>query len=436
VGNARNRQEHTGRTTRPRSGIVAPSGNSTLARSSRLTNADALRILWYSNAPFVPTGYGTQTAQAVPRLIKEGHEVAIHAMYGLEGVSSNWNGIKMYPRGMAPYSDDVMVAHWMDWANGNKNLNPLLMTLFDVWPLKSESLKLVNNIASWVPIDHAPCPVDVVEWCKRPNVKPIAMSLFGQKMLNNADVECFYAPHGIESVFSPTTKFANGDKQFTGRELMGIPDDKFVVMMNAANKGASPSRKSFSENLLAFGIFAQDKPDAMLYLHTEKDGAMGGVNLVHLLHACGIRETQYKFVDQYAYRTGFPQQAVATMYAAADVLLSASMGEGFGLAVIEAQACGTRVIVSDFTAQPELVGSGWAVEVQPFWDNHQRSWFCTPQVGSIVDALRHAYDAPRGVDEVAVDFASQYNADTVWDAYWKPVMKELSTWCQSSSSPS
>ena len=205
MGNVRNRQQHTGRTTRPRSTDSVASGNSTFTRASRPTNGDALRILWYSNAPFVPTGYGTQTAQAVPRLIKEGHEVAIHAMYGLEGVSSNWNGIKMYPRGMAPYSDDVMVAHWMDWANGNKNLKPLMMTLFDVWPLKSESLKLVNNIASWVPIDHAPCPVDVIEWCKRPNVKPIAMSLFGQKMLNNVDVECFYAPHGIESVFNPTT---------------------------------------------------------------------------------------------------------------------------------------------------------------------------------------------------------------------------------------
>jgi glycosyltransferase involved in cell wall biosynthesis len=358
-------------------------------------------------------------------------------MYGLEGVTSNWNGIKMYPRGMAPYSDDVMVAHGMDWSNGNPELPSLLMTLFDVWPLKSKSLDMVANIASWVPIDHAPCPADVVEWCARPNVKPIAMSRFGEKMLNDADVECFYVPHGIELIFNPDTKFVNGDKTFTGRQLMGdVPDDKFVVMMNAANKGASPSRKSFAENMLAFGIFAQDKPDALLYLHTEKDGAMGGVNLIHLLAACGIREDQYKIVDQYAYRTGFPQQALASMYAAADVLLSASMGEGFGLAVIEAQACGTRVIVSDFSAQPELVGSGWAVEVQPFWDNAQRSWFCTPQVGSIVDALRHAYDAPRGVDQVAVDFAQAYNADAVWEAHWKPVMKGLAEWCRASSSPS
>jgi hypothetical protein len=357
-------------------------------------------------------------------------------MYGLEGVSSNWNGIKMYPRGMAPYSDDVLVAHGMDWANGNPKLPSLIMTLFDVWPLKSKSLDMVKNIASWVPIDHAPCPADVVDWCKKPNVKPIAMSRFGEQMLNDADVECFYAPHGIESVFNPESKMVNGGRTFTGRELMGIPDDKFVVMMNAANKGASPSRKSFAENLLAFGIFAQDKPDAILYLHTEKDGAMGGVNLDHLLHACGIREDQYKIVDQYAYRTGFPQQALASMYADADVLLSASMGEGFGLAVIEAQACGTRVIVSDFTAQPELVGSGWAVEVQPFWDAHQRSWFCIPQVGSIVDALKHAYESPRGVDQVAVDFAQAYNADAVWEAHWKPVMKGLAEWCRASSSPS
>jgi hypothetical protein len=436
VKNAGNNPKHNGRTTTPRSRAVVTSGDSSLAGSGRPTNADSLRILWYSNAPFVPTGYGTQTAQAVTRLIKEGHEVAIHAMYGLEGVSSNWNGIKMYPRGMAPYSDDVLVAHGMDWANGNPKLPSLIMTLFDVWPLKSKSLDMVKNIASWVPIDHAPCPSDVVDWCKKPNVKPIAMSLFGQKMLNDADVECFYAPHGIESVFNPESKMVNGGRTFTGRELMGIPEDKFVVMMNAANKGASPSRKSFAENLLAFGIFAQDKPDAILYLHTEKDGAMGGVNLEHLLHACGIREDQYKIVDQYAYRTGFPQQALASMYADADVLLSASMGEGFGLAVIEAQACGTRVIVSDFTAQPELVGSGWAVEVQPFWDAHQRSWFCIPQVGSIVDALRHAYDAPRGVDKVAVDFAQAYNADAVWEAHWKPVMKGLAEWCRASSSPS
>ncbi len=138
--NARNRQEHSGRVTRPRSGDIAPKGNSALARASRPSTSESLRILWYSNAPFAPTGYGTQTAQVVQRLIKEKHEVAIHAMYGIEGMASMWNGIKLYPRGMSPYSDDVLVAHWMDWANGNLDIPAMLMTLFDVWVLKSARL--------------------------------------------------------------------------------------------------------------------------------------------------------------------------------------------------------------------------------------------------------------------------------------------------------
>ena len=134
-----------------------------------------------------------------------------------------------------------------------------------------------------------------------------------------------YAPHAFEDVFVPTHKLNNGRGEFTGRQLMEVDEDRFVVMMNAANKGQNPSRKSFGENILAFAIFAQERPDALLYLHTERDGAMGGINLVHLLEACGVKKEQYKIVDPYAYRTGFPQQALAALYTASDVLLACSM---------------------------------------------------------------------------------------------------------------
>lgn len=432
MGNARRNKKHTDRPARPGSRVSAQSGHRPTAGGGRPANPDALRVLWYSNAPFTNTGYGQQTAQIIPRLLQDQHEVAIHAMYGLEGSTSMWNGVKLYPRGLAPYSDDIMVAHWMDWANGNRALPPILMTLFDVWVFKSATFDQVPNIASWVPIDHAPVPPDVLAWLDRKNVMPIAMSKFGSRMLDKAGVKHEYAPHGIESTFKPTTHYSNGRLQATGRELMGIDDDKFVVMMNAANKGVNPSRKAFAENMLAFGIFAQTHPEAVLYLHTEANGSMGGISLLHLAEACGIRPEQMKIVDQYAYRAGFPQEALAAMYTASDVLLSCSMGEGFGLAVIEAQACGTRVIVSDFTAQPELVGSGWTVEVQPFWDAAQRSWFCTPHVPSIVDALKRAYEAPRGTDETAVGFASQYQSDAVYEASWRPIMANLATWCRSS----
>jgi len=431
VGNS-NSKRHTSGDARSVGGEISPSGRSALLGNIRPTNPDRLRVVWYSNAPWAATGYGQQTAQVIQRLAKEDHQVAVHAMYGLAGSVSTWNGFKMYPQGLATYSDDVVVAHTMEWASQDLSTPTLLMTLFDVWVLKSDSLKELKNIASWVPIDHQPAPPDVLEWCARENVKPIAMSKFGSRMLNIAGIDHLYVPHAIEPVFKPTETVALADGgKMTGRKFMGWEEDRFVISMVATNKGSQPARKAWAENLLAYSIFAKDHPDAVLYLYTEPMGAMSGINLIQLLDACGVSSDKYKIVDQYAYRHGMPQNLMAAMYTASDVLLACSMGEGFGIPVIEAQACGCRVIVSNFTAQPELVGDGWTVEGQPWWDAAQKSWFFTPSVPDIVNALKSAYDAPRGRSEQAITHARGYGADTVFEQHWKPTMKELSAWCRS-----
>ena len=108
-----------------------------------------------------------------------------------------------------------------------------------------------------------------------------------------------------------------------------------------------------------------------------------------------------------------------------DVLVQPSRGEGFGIPLVEAQACGTRAVVSNATAQPELLGHGWAVDVQPQWDEAQKAWWFTPQVGSIVDALEAAYAEGRVRSQKAIDFAAQYDADKVFDQYWRPALEVL-----------
>ena len=409
-------------------------GRGSLVGGVSRRTSDAVRALWFSNAPWAGTGYGQQTQQAVQRLVKEGHEIAIHAMYGLEGSTSTWNGIKIYPRGLNPYSDDIIVAHWMEWTQSTK-LPKLLMTLFDVWVLKAPNLDKVPNIASWVPIDHAPIPPDVLAWCKRPNVLPIAMSKFGKTELDRAGVRNVYVPHGIESDYKPSPFVKdNAGKQISGRQIMGYEDGQFVVMMTAANKGVHPPRKAFAENFMAFSMFASRHPDAVLYMHSEASGSMGGLDLNALAEVCGIPKDRIKWADPYLYRNGLPIHAMATLYTAADVLLAASMGEGFGIPVIEAQACGTPVIVSNFTAQPELVGDGWVVDGQPYWDAAQRSWFLTPSVSSILNSLEQAYERRGEKSKKAIEFAKQYEADRVYDEFWKPAMKEIAAWCRSSQS--
>jgi glycosyltransferase involved in cell wall biosynthesis len=390
-----------------------------------------MRILWASNAPFSPTGYGVQTAQVVERMRRDGHEVAVACNFGLQGSDTEWNGVKLYPGGVTQYSDDILHAHSQHWASGSK-LPSIVMPLFDVWALTNPSIDQIPRIAPWVPIDHQPSPPAVTKWLRKPNVMPVAMSKFGADMMSVDKLEHEYAPHAFDgTVFKPTPFFSDAQgRKLRGRDLMGIEDhDAFVVMMNSANKGKTPPRKAWGENLLAFAVFAEKRPDAILYLHTDESAALGGLNLHALIRACGIKEEQVRFVNQYLYRMNMPQEALAGIYTDADVLLATSAGEGFGVPVIEAQACGTPVIVSAWTAQPELVGDGWVVDGQPLWDGFQDSWFFTPLVSQIVRALEQAYERERGKpSDDALAFAEQYEADRVWAEYWRPVMERLYEW--------
>lgn len=384
------------------------------------------RILWVSNAPWAATGYGQQTAQAITRLKADGNDVAVAANYGLEASATMWNSpagsIPVYPRGMETWSNDVIPAHMHDWSSRDKEAEHLLMTLFDVWVFKGEKWAEFP-VASWIPIDHVPAPPEVSAWARLPFVYPIAMSKFGKSMLENVGVESWYVPHAVEKVYKPTKSFVTPNGQtFTGREFMKIGEDKFVVGMNAANKGVTPIRKAFGENLLAFSMFAKKYDDAVLYIHTDPSGSMGGIKINDLILSCGIPTEKVIFPDAYMLRSGISQEIMASIYSGMDVLLATSMGEGFGVPTVEALSCGVPVIVSDFAASAELCGDGWKIGGQPYWDAPQKSWFHIPSVPEIVDALVQSYNRGRGTSQKALDFAKQYDADFVFDTQWKPTL--------------
>ena len=397
--------------------------------SALVAGAGRPGVFWFGNAPWAGTGYGTQAAQVVPRIAQEGFNIACHVNYGFEAGNTTYNlnghQIPIYGSGFGQWREDSINANAQHYQQVIAAERLLIITLCDVWTFRKDAIRDFP-VWSWTPVDHAPIPPKVAAWFEHENVTALSMSQFGSKMMDGAGIENHYVPHAFESVFvpTPTIKGADGSDK-TGRQLLGIPDDAFLVMMNAANKGVVPNRKSFGEQLLAFSIFAKKHEDAFLYLHTEQFGAMGGIDLQKLVAAVGIPPEQVKFVDQYAYRSQIPSTILAALYSMSDVLLSVSMGEGFGIPVIEAQACGTPVITSDWTAQPELCGDGWVVESQPWWDPMQDSWFCTPLVGGIVDALEQAYARGGGHSSKAVEWAAQYHADAVFEKHWKPLLEAL-----------
>jgi len=377
-----------------------------------------MKIMTVGNAPWVGTGYGTQINLLTKSLMAAGHDVAHTANYGLQGAKMEWGGMTVYPAGYDMWGNDVIDGNTKAHFDGDRGW---VITLFDVWVARGPAWQTLD-VASWCPVDHLPIPSKVLGYFQDTSAVPIAMSEWGRGLMEKAGLNPHYAPHGIDTdIFKPGDFEVGG---MTAREAFGIPADAFVVGVNAANKGRIKIRKSFPQIFAAFAMFAKDHDDAVLFMHTERHGMADGIRLDDLAETCGVPKDKIIYVDQYAYKMGLSSELMAAMYNTFDVLCAPSLGEGFGIPVIEAQACGVPVIVNNFSAQPELVGSGWMVEGTADWEEAQQSWLQIPRIGDIVDALREAYMG-KGDATAARTKALDYDQNIVFHKYWGPILADL-----------
>lgn len=391
-----------------------------------------MRFLLHGNAPTVLTGYGVQLAQLGERLQKAGHDVAYSATYGIAGHVPTWKGMRIYPCGYEINSNDLIHAHAAHWFGEDphvKDSDCWIITCIDVWAMTTPRLADFN-VAAWVPIDHFPVPPAVLDFFSRTQAVPVAMSKFGERLLFDAGLDPVYIPLAVDTdAFRPTPTLDHDGQQVSGRSLMGVPEDAFVIGMVGMNKGWARDRKGFNEAFRAVGHFMQAHDDAVLYVHAEKWGGAEGQNLVELAIHAGIPDHRLVWAGgegQYGYRIGFTPDMMAAQYTAMDVLLAPSHGEGFCVPVVEAQACGTPVIVTDFSAQPELVGAGWKVFGQPEWNPAMHASYVVPFIASIVDRLEEAYAADReALAGPARDFAVAYDVDRVFVEFWEPLLVQL-----------
>jgi len=388
-----------------------------------------VKILWHSVAPWAPTGYGQQTGVMAPRIKALGHDIALSVYYGLQGSKFGWNGITCYPSYHAAYGADVIIPNALDHfgatdepgtmeALHEASCRGMIITLGDVWTFECPLLSQMA-VASWVPVDHLQVPDCTRRWLEATGALPVAMSRFGRDALRDAGLYPEYAPHGVD-----TTVFRPGD-QAEAREAAGLPADAFVIGMVANNIGRDGNRKAFAEQVTAFARFRRKHSDAILALHADVDAA-GGMRLKSFL-ARTLPRGSYTHTDTYAYRKGLRPEAVAEAYRTYDVLTNCSWGEGFGIPLIEAQACGVPVVVTDATAMPELCGAGWKVGWEPQWHDSQGAWAAAPRIGEITDAYEQAYEKARdgNLRAQAHAFAQDYDADLVAEKYWAPMLERF-----------
>jgi glycosyltransferase involved in cell wall biosynthesis len=387
-------------------------------------------VSWFSNGIKQPTGYGQQSWEVVTRMKRHGIDVATIVNYGREGVNgyvdTPFGKVPEYARGTDVYSNDSAPVAHAHHTSKDITKPSLFMTLFDTWVLNNPEFDKIPKIASWTPLDHVSMPPAVKKWIEKPNVLPIAMAKFGVEQMAEVGIESTYIPHAIDThIFKPTEMI---EGQIT-RRFLNLKDDDFLIVVNAANKAnRSIHRKAFDTLLMAFSVFRKKVPNAYLYIHTEPTGVFGGFHLPRLAQACGLPMDAVLFPNPIDYRFGFEREHLAAIYTAADVVAQLSYGGGFELPIMEAQACGKRVISINWTAPKDLVSEdGYLVNGQLFWDEAQVAWFKIPYIGSVTQALENAYEETKAKgshSEVSRKFAKQFDAETVWQEKWLPFLKE------------
>lgn len=382
-----------------------------------------MKILYSSNAFWANSGYGTQGKSLLPRLadleIVGGRQnVAMFAWYGLQGGIHSVEGFTVYPSGNDPYGNDIIGAH-------AKNFKAdVVITLIDAWVLKDIQKQVEPALyVPWFPVDHYPVPGKVLQGIADSKY-PICYSKDGVKACAEKNVNVDYIPHGIETSVFNVVEDREAVQNFKRNVLQA---EDFLAVMVAANKGY-PDRKAFQFQLRAFAKYVKENNSkAKVYLHTEPSTMYGGIDLVELVRLLGI-ENNVIFPDRYMNFVGIPSEHLNMVYNAADCLLSATMGEGFGIPIIEAQSAGTKVIVSDFSSMPELVEKGYIVEPLDYFFTPMNAYQCIPDwkgiYESIVDCANNPLSVPEMID-LQNTIHQKYSWDIIVQNYWKPFLENL-----------
>jgi len=277
----------------------------------------------------------------------------------------------------------------------------ILLTIGDPWMFEQVASKRERSACKWIayfPIDGYPLPEEWKSWVRAVDV-PVVFSQFTRKLVAEATGT---APpliyHGVDTkVFAPMDEEqAKAKAHVSGH---------FVVGVVARNQ----QRKNLPALVRAFSRFAADKPDAILYLHTQ---VIGDHNMLELVRRFGI-EDKTRVTEGLGTDRGVPDAMLATVYNAMDVFVLPTMAEGFGLPIIEAQACGTPVLATDFSACSELLPDPiQRLKVKETLIMRRNFEQAIVDIDDIVEKLNHLYthrDELRDLGHRCRAFAQQFD---------------------------
>jgi glycosyltransferase involved in cell wall biosynthesis len=259
-----------------------------------------------------------------------------------------------------------------------------------------------NPVLNYVPIEGTGLPRDWATIWRI--VRPVAMSTFGQAQIEALMGEpVALAHHGVSAPFFPIDAAHPGT--WRGKPVTSRDGAKAALGLSGRTVILRTDRYVFRKNYPAFfrvmRPILQAHPEAMCVIHTVPIDDTGQGNIWQLIsrepgaEAGGITRTgdmewahpQIRLTGWHDSWQGLTDDEMNVLYNAADLLVSPTMAEGFGLTLAEALATGLPVVATDYSAIPEVVGPGGVL---------------IPVTGTITNAYAHEWGL---VDEPAMSAA-------------------------------
>lgn len=328
------------------------------------------RVFWWGDAGAV-TGFARVTHAIGDRLVRQyGHEVSVLAV--------NHRG-DYWPTDMHLYRPNTIVG--TDTYGQSRVIEMLGKVEPDVVVILNDPYAILRflfenrydpnrillgyrPIISYVPVDGTNQPPAWFDLLSRVT-NPVAMSRWGKQAIPKSKL----VYHGVDTdLFWPVSPerpitTSSGVTLTTKAECkaaFNYPEDSFLVLRVDSNSG----RKDFPRTWKALLPVMKRHADILVHFHCAALDAQSGIDMRAMFSRDEETRTRFFLPDNFNTYEGWPQEDMNALYNAADLFVSTSRGEGFGLTLAEAASCGVPIVAQNVSAIPEVVGPG-GVLIEP-----------------------------------------------------------------------